>query len=111
MAGENNNKSVGNEVVEQIAHLARLQIDADSVPDFAAEMSGVLELAAQMDQVDTDSVEPMAHPTHAVQRLRDDVVTETDKRDAFQNIAPSVENGYYLAVSYTHLTLPTTPYV
>ena len=96
MAGENNNKSVGNEVVEQIAHLARLQIDADSVPDFAAEMSGVLELAAQMDQVDTDSVEPMAHPTHAVHRLRDDVVTETDKRDAFQNIAPSVENGYYL---------------
>lgn len=88
--------AVGNDVVEQVAHLARIQIAADSVSSYAAEMSGVLELAAQMDEVDTDSVEPMAHPTHAVQRLREDIVTETDRRDAFQSIAPSVENGYYL---------------
>ncbi len=87
---------VGNEVVEQVAHLARIQIDSDSVSNYASEMSGVLQLAAQMDQVDTSSVEPMAHPTHAVQRLREDVVTESNRRDAFQKIAPSVENGYYL---------------
>ncbi len=88
--------AVDNKVVEQVAHLARLQISADSVANYAAEMSGVLELAAQMDEVDTSSIEPMAHPTHAVQRLRDDVVDEVDKREAFQKIAPSVENGYYL---------------
>ncbi len=87
---------VGNEVVEQVAHLARIQIDSDSVSNYASEMSGVLELAAQMDQVDTSLVEPMAHPVRAVQRLREDVVTETDRREAFQDIAPSVENGYYL---------------
>jgi len=89
-------KIVGNEVVKQVAHLARLGIDTDSVASYAAEMSGVLALAAQMDEVDTSSVEPMAHPTHAVQRLREDVVTESDRRDAFQKIAPSVEGGYYL---------------
>ncbi len=88
--------AVDNKVVEQVAHLARVQISADSVADYATDMSGVLELAAQMDQVDTSSVEPMAHPTHAVQRLRDDVVDEVNQRDAFQAIAPSVENGYYL---------------
>ncbi len=88
--------AVDNKVVEQVAHLARVQISADSVADYASDMSGVLELAAQMDQVDTSSVEPMAHPTHAVQRLRDDVVDEVNQRDAFQAIAPSVENGYYL---------------
>ncbi len=88
--------TVGNDIVEQVAHLARIQIDPDSVANYAAEMSGVLQLAAQMDEVDTSSVEPMAHPTHAVQRLREDVVTETDRRDAFQRIAPSTENGYYL---------------
>ena len=38
----------------------------------------------------------MAHPTDAVQRLREDVVTETDQRDRFQAIAPQVENGLYL---------------
>jgi len=79
-----------------MAHLARLQIDAESVSGYASEMSGVLELAAQMDGVDTSAVEPMAHPTNAVQRLREDEVTEKDRREAFQQLAPSVENGYYL---------------
>lgn len=96
MADEKAKNTVGNEVVEQVAHLARIQIDADSVANYATEMSGVLALAAQMDQVDTKDVEPMAHPTHAVQRLREDVVTETNRRDAFQEIAPSVDKGYYL---------------
>ena len=95
MADEAEN-GVGKEVVAQVAHLARIQIDADSVASYAAEMSGVLKLAEQMDQVDTGSVEPMAHPTHAVQRLREDIVTETNRREAFQEIAPDVENGYYL---------------
>lgn len=88
--------TVENKVVEQMAHLARVQIEADSVSDYAAEMSGVLALAAQMESVDTSSVEPMAHPTHAVQRLREDKVDEIDRREAFQKIAPSVENGYYI---------------
>ena len=85
--------AVDNKVVEQMAHLARLQIDAESVSEYASEMSGVLELAAQMDGVDTSAVEPMAHPTNAVQRLREDEVTEKDGREAFQQLAPSVENG------------------
>ncbi len=88
--------AVDNKVVEQVAHLARIEISADSVSEYAAEMSGVLDLAASMDEVDTSSVEPMAHPTHAVQRLREDVADEVNQRDEFQQIAPSVENGYYL---------------
>ena len=88
--------TVDKKVVEQVAHLARLQIDADSVAEYAAEMSGVLELAAQMDAADTSAVEPMAHPTNAVQRLREDEVTENNRREAFQKVAPSVESGYYL---------------
>jgi aspartyl-tRNA(Asn)/glutamyl-tRNA(Gln) amidotransferase subunit C len=38
----------------------------------------------------------MAHPLDATQRLREDRVTETDRRDAFQAVAPAVENGLYL---------------
>ena len=79
-----------------MAHCARLQIDAESVSEYASEMSGVLELAAQTDGIDTSAVEPIAHPTNAVQRLREDEVTEKDRREAFQQLAPSVENGYYL---------------
>lgn len=41
-------------------------------------------------------MEPMAHPLDAVQKLRPDVVTETNQRDAFQAIAPATEDGLYL---------------
>lgn len=49
-----------------------------------------------MNAVDTDNVMPMAHPQDAFQRLREDVVTEENQREHFQEIAPEVENGLYL---------------
>jgi aspartyl-tRNA(Asn)/glutamyl-tRNA(Gln) amidotransferase subunit C len=50
----------------------------------------------QLQAVDTREVEPMANPLDAVQRLRTDAVTEENRREAFQAIAPAVENGLYL---------------
>lgn len=88
--------AVDAKVVAGVAHLARLHIDENLVAEYASEMSNVLALAAAMDNVDTDNVEPMAHPTHAVQRLREDIVNETDQRERFQAIAPAVEGGHYL---------------
>ena len=82
--------------VEKIAHLARLEIDPADVTEYATNLSNILDLVEQMDAVDTEGVDPMAHPTDAVQRLREDVVTEHDQRDQFQAIAPQVENGLYL---------------
>jgi len=82
--------------VEKIAHLARLQLDAADIPEYVTNLSRILELVAQMDAVDTDSVQPMAHPTDAFQRLRQDEVTETNQRELFQAIAPQVEDGLYL---------------
>ena len=82
--------------VEKIAHLARLHVDADQARNIAGELSTILELVAKMEQCPTDAVEPMAHPMDAVQRLREDQVTETDQRDHFQAIAPAVEDGHYL---------------
>ena len=82
--------------VEKIAHLARLQIDSADIPEYATNLSNILDLVAQMDVMDTNGVDPMAHPTEAVQRLRDDQVTETNQRDHFQAVAPLVENGLYL---------------
>ncbi len=82
--------------VERIAHLARLQIDDESIPDYARNLSNILELVEQMSAVDTSQVTPMAHPLDTVQRLREDVVTEDNQREHFQQHAPSVENGLYL---------------
>ena len=88
--------AVDSKTVAEVAHLARLQIDENSVAEYAQEMSNVLELAGQMDTVDTEGVEPMAHPLHAEQRLRADVVTEKNERESYQSQAPEVDSGYYL---------------
>ena len=83
------------EDVKNIAHLARLQIDDADVDQYATNLSNILDLVEQMNQVNTDDVLPMAHPMDAHQRLRPDEVTETDQRDKFQSIAPEVEKGLF----------------
>ncbi|MGD8741894.1 MAG: Asp-tRNA(Asn)/Glu-tRNA(Gln) amidotransferase subunit GatC [Granulosicoccaceae bacterium] len=82
--------------VEKIAHLARLAIDEADVDGYAGELSKILELVEQMKAVDTSGVAPMAHPLDAVQRLRADEVTEENRREQFQAIAPAVEDGLFL---------------
>ena len=82
--------------VEKIAHLARLGIDADDVPDYAHNLSAILAFVEQLNRVDTTGVEPLAHPLEATQRLRPDVVTEQDEREIFLRNAPLTEAGLYL---------------
>ena len=82
--------------VNKIAHLARLGIDKQDVAAYANDLSGMLELMTRMSEVNTDNVEPMAHPMDQMQRLRADDVTELNHREAFQAIAPQVEAGLYL---------------
>lgn len=82
--------------VEKIAHLARLAVSENDIPEYARNLSNILGLMAQMEAVDTHGVKPMAHPFDAVQRLRADEVTEVNQRDHFQQIAPKVADGLYL---------------
>jgi aspartyl-tRNA(Asn)/glutamyl-tRNA(Gln) amidotransferase subunit C len=84
------------EQVEKIAHLARLGINADDVPEYARSLSAILAFVDQLNRVDTTGVEPLAHPLEATQRLRPDVVTERDEREKFLRNAPLTEAGLYL---------------
>ena len=88
--------SISPEEVLNIANLARLQIKQDEVEQYATDLSNIIGLVEQMNAVDTQDILPMAHPLDAVQRLRDDKVTEENQRDKFQTIAPSAEKGLYL---------------
>jgi aspartyl-tRNA(Asn)/glutamyl-tRNA(Gln) amidotransferase subunit C len=88
--------SLGSAEVAKIAHLARLAIGEADIPAYARNLSSILELVAQMNAVDTRGVEPLAHPLEMAQRLRPDAVSESDRRERFQAIAPSVEAGLYL---------------
>ncbi len=82
--------------VNKIAYLARLGIEHQDIESYTQDLSGMLELIAEMNSVNTDNVAPMAHPLDQEQRLRTDQVTETNQREAFQAIAPQVEAGLYL---------------
>ena len=88
--------SIQREDVEKIARLAKLQINEEQLETVASELSNILGLVDQLQAVNTDNIEPMAHPTDAIQILRADKVTETNNREAFQKIAPATENGLYL---------------
>ena len=91
-----NSMSLDKNDIEKIAHLARITLSDEDVPGYAESLSSILKLVEQMDAVNTDDVEPMAHPHAAFQRLREDVVTEENQREHFQQITPNVEDGLYL---------------
>ena len=88
--------SLSPENIKQVAHLARLELRPEQVEPYATQLSNILALVDQLSGAATAGVEPMAHPLDMHQRLRPDAVTETDRRDAFQAIAPAVDNGLYL---------------
>lgn len=82
--------------VEKIAQLARLNVDSGEAQEVTKRISSILELIDQMQNIDTASVAPLAHPFDATQRLRPDVVTESDQRDYLQRNAPATQDGLYL---------------
>lgn len=88
--------SLSKEQVQHIATLARLQLADDEFADVVDKLSRIVDFVDQLQAAPTDDVAPMAHPLNMSQRLRADVVTETDQREHFQQNAPSVEGGYYL---------------
>ena len=86
--------------IGRIAHLARLELDEPQAQRMLTRLNGFFDIVAQMQAVDTTGVEPLAHPTavidHVALRLRDDVVSEANQREANQKSAPAVENGLFL---------------
>jgi aspartyl-tRNA(Asn)/glutamyl-tRNA(Gln) amidotransferase subunit C len=88
--------SLTNADVRKVARLARLEMNETEIETARSQLSGIFELIAEMQAVDTKGIAPMSHAQDVSQRLREDVVTETNERDAFQQIAPQVEDGLYL---------------
>ena len=82
--------------VRHIAKLARLELADGDVDATQAKLNGIFGLIEEMQAVDTDGVEPMSHPQELAQRLRPDAVTESNRREAFQAVAPQTEAGLYL---------------
>ena len=86
--------------IDRIANLARLELRPDESERMLTQINGFFDIVGQMQAVDTRGVEPLAHPVAAIRdialRLRDDVVSEPDNREANQRSAPAVERGLFL---------------
>ena len=82
--------------INRIAHLARIEVEPPEAQQALVQLSGIFRLIEQMQAVNTDGVEPMSHAQDVMLRLREDLVTESDRRALFQSIAPQVEAGLYL---------------
>jgi aspartyl-tRNA(Asn)/glutamyl-tRNA(Gln) amidotransferase subunit C len=88
--------ALAKDTVYRIGRLARIHVGDEEADRYADELSRILDLVEQMNDADTERVEPLAHPQDRSLRLREDEITEADQREAFQGIAPAVEAGLYL---------------
>ncbi len=82
--------------IKRIAHLARIEISDTEAETTLSKLTGIMTLIEQMQAVDTKGIQPMSHSQDVTQRLRPDVVSETNQRELFQQIAPMVQDGLYL---------------
>ena len=86
--------------IQRIANLARLELTPDQSERMLVQINSFFEIVEQMRAVDTSGIEPLAHPVAVMQdialRLREDIASEPDQRDANQRSAPAVERGLFL---------------
>ena len=86
--------------IARVANLARLELRPDETERVLRQLNGFFTLVAQMEAIDTDGVEPLAHPAailgDVALRLRDDIASEPNQREASQRSAPAVERGLFL---------------
>lgn len=87
--------------IARLSKLAQLDLDSQQSADALDKLNNIFALVEQMKSIDTTGVEPLSHPIAAWQndlalRLRDDEVSETNQRDAYQKPAPMTQDGLYL---------------
>ena len=88
--------ALSSEDVQRIAHLARIEITPAEAVDVRAKLDSIFDLIGRMRAIDTADIVPMSHAQDVTLPLREDAVTETDRREVYQSVAPAVQNGLYL---------------
>jgi aspartyl-tRNA(Asn)/glutamyl-tRNA(Gln) amidotransferase subunit C len=88
--------SISSDQITHIARLARLKTDPEKSEYFAQHLSRIMDLVEQMNEIETDGIEPMSHPQDAALRLREDTVTAENQREQYQALAPVARDGLYL---------------
>lgn len=84
------------QTISGIANLARLSLNDTQSVEYAQSLNKILDMMDTLTSINTDGVEPLKSPFDNAQPLREDVVTETNHREAYQAVAPSTEQGLYV---------------
>jgi aspartyl-tRNA(Asn)/glutamyl-tRNA(Gln) amidotransferase subunit C len=82
--------------VRKVARLARIAEPEDRLEGLAKELSGILAWIEQLNEVDTDGVEPMTSAVHMPAPMRDDVVTEGGDPEVVLSNAPKRAGNFYV---------------
>lgn len=92
--------ALNSQELDRIANLARLELQPAESERLLTQLNGFFDIVEQMRAVDTTGIAPLAHPVAVMEditlRLRDDVVSEANQREANQLTAPAVERGLFL---------------
>lgn len=88
--------SLSGDDLARVAKLARLGLTTEEKEATATQLNAILTLIDRMQAVNTDAIEPLAHPLELTQVLRVDEITEQNQRDHYQSVAPHAEDGLYL---------------
>jgi len=87
---------VSKDTVEHTAHLAMLKLDQNKLAETTSSINDVLLLIDELQSINTDGIEAMAHPLDAVAPLREDTPSHSADRDALLANAPEQQDGQFL---------------
>jgi aspartyl-tRNA(Asn)/glutamyl-tRNA(Gln) amidotransferase subunit C len=83
------------EDVEHISWLASIKIEDEEKDEFVEQFNSILEYFHQLDEVDTDGVEPTHRVVDLVNIFREDVARKSLSQEEALKNAPRRENGYF----------------
>jgi len=88
--------SINKDQIKYLSLLSRMDIQESEINDVEEKLTKIIDFVDQLQSIDTDEIEPMAHPLNQSQRLRVDKVVEENNRDKIQKNTESTERGMYI---------------
>jgi aspartyl-tRNA(Asn)/glutamyl-tRNA(Gln) amidotransferase subunit C len=87
--------SVTRKDVEHIAELARLKFKDEELENFTHQLNDILAYMEQLNELDTENVEPLSHPTEGSNVFREDITKSSlDREHALKN-APDKDDEFF----------------
>ena len=88
--------SINKDQIKYLSLLSRMDIQESEMSDVEEKLTKIIDFVDQLQSIDTDEIQPMAHPLNQFQRLRADKVIEENNRDKIQKNTKSTERGMYI---------------